>query len=124
MITLFRRSAAAAATAVLMTAVGAATTVESAQALSVVYTSWDSGTDVVLTADETTDVRRTGPYAASGICADAITLARQSGLPFSDESAGVCVTWVEICVDEAARNGRAIGAVRFYESRTPRCLVR
>ncbi len=95
-----------------------------ASAFDLHYSSWDSGTEVLLTSAETGAAVADGTYFTGPLCGDAITRAVQSGIPFPDAARSSCQLAVSLCAKDARMNNRALSGTRLFADGSHRCLVR
>lgn len=118
------RRAALAAAALVTAATGVLASTGTAQAFEVSYSSWDGGTNVLLTGPETSAAIADGVYFTTGLCGDAITRAALTGISFPDRARAACGSATTVCAQEARAMGNALSGTRLYADGTHRCLVR
>jgi hypothetical protein len=122
--TLIRRTLASTATAVLVTVAGGLITNDAASAYEVSYSSWDSGTNVLLDSAETAAAVSQGNAFTSGVCSAAVTTAVQTGVFFPDRARSACPTALITCARDAYTHNRALSGARLFADGSVRCLVR
>ena len=121
---LIRRALASTATAVLMTVAGGLVTNDAASAYEVSYSSWDSGTNVLLDSAETAAAVSQGNAFTSGVCSAAVTKAAQTGVFFPDGARSACPTALITCAMDAYAKGNALSGARLFADGNVRCLTR
>jgi hypothetical protein len=110
--------------AVLLGGTGVLAAAGTADALDVTYSSWDSGTNLLLDGGETSAAVAEANAYTSPLCADAIDLAIQQGISFPDRARSTCATAVVTCAKDARSRGNALSGTRMFADGGYRCLVR